>query len=136
MVLLLLPPLQPVTEAFVFFVVQSTTSPSFMAVNLKGPWAASKPGTERALSAIKLQDMQIFGSPSWWSTEDVDGTSCVLDQWFSIFFIGGIYKLITKTLRHTKTCIALPIWPKIGIILIHSPWIAIVVLAVAFYLTV
>ena len=61
--------------------------------------------------------------------------SCICD--FQPFSSHGTHKLITKILWHTKKYIFCQSDKKIGIILIHSHWTAVVVLATAtFYLTV
>ena len=44
------------------------------------------------------------------------------------------HKLITKILRHTKKYVFCQSDKKIGIILIHSHWMVIVVLAVVFFI--
>ena len=45
----------------------------------------------------------------------------------------GMYKLIMKTLGHTKKCFFAHLTKKLDIIVIHSHWVAIAVLAVVIF---
>ena len=58
---------------------------------------------------------------------------------FQPFSSHGTHKLLTKILQHTKKCILFfaNLTKKIGVIMVHSQWIATVVLSVViFYLAI